>query len=424
MLRPCGPHHTFVPFVMATVLLLTGAVLAGCLSASPVVSEKEEEWEPLVFSDSRGPSGNGTLIPLKDDLEHDANAILQECIVATDKEACVIEHLQSVLDAEGSIVAFDLLEKMSELDTAIERRNHPIAHVLGNHALYVYGTIDNTLANCSYKVFQGCLHGAMEEFFRYVEELDARTVGAVCPEGGTRFEQYACLHGLGHGLVLATHYDLGKSLDLCATLQTSHARNSCYGGAFMENVVAYQDSKRGGHGPHDHGHHSGEPLKFWVNEADPLVPCSIVKKEYERACWGMQTSLVLYLNGGSIQATARTCDGLDESVISTCYRSLGRDVSSRTNQDPGRGSVNCSHASTNETRADCVRGWIGTVVTDFADPWVALEFCPGFDEQDRPACYESAASTGRGMVSSKEMEEICDQVEGPYQPDCRRGGGL
>jgi hypothetical protein len=423
VMRASSPCGLTPPLALAMMLSLLLVILSGCLNSPPA---QQAEPEPLIFSDSRGPPVGEPLIPLTMDAKEDANAILSACTGSDGREECLLQHLEALLSAAGSIHAFDVLESMSHSDQQIMRRSHPMSHVLGAHALYVYGTIANTLANCSHKVFQGCIHGALEEYFRHVEELDPPTIRQVCPLEGSSFEQYACLHGLGHGLVLATNYHLGRSLDLCAMLETPHARNSCYGGAFMENVVAYMDHARGGgHAHHEHGDHGhGGTPSFWVTRADPTVPCSIVDEEYQRSCWLMQTSLILFLNQGDLQATAATCDTLEEPLVERCYRSLGRDISARTNHNPAAGSQNCAYASSSEYREACIIGWIANVITHHADPSVGIPLCNGFDAADRPACYQGVGSTGRTMVTNDELGAICAQAEEGYEIDCRRGGRI
>lgn len=414
--------------IVSTAALFIGLAVAGCLTP-----DEGGTTEELVFSDTRGPGATDPLIPLTDDPVEDAQAILDACDDHDDRVGCATEHLEAVLAAAGSIYAFDVLHEMTELDHAIERGSHPIAHVLGNKALYVYGTIGNALTNCSHKVFQGCIHGALEEFFRHVDTLDGDVIRGACPDQGTSFERYACNHGLGHGLVLATDYDLAEALDLCATLATSHSQASCNGGAFMENVVAFKDHERmmaaqddkDEDDPHaHHDHHGGGTPEFWVDPDDLEYPCNAIDEAYQVDCWGMQTSLVLYFNSGDFEATARICDQLETAQMERCYRSLGRDISSHTARDPALGSLHCSTASDDATRALCVRGFIATAVTRFADPEAGLPLCEGFDEQDKPACYEHLARTGRSMVTPEELEAVCAQAESSYIEDCRRGGRL
>lgn len=430
-------------------LLFLGALLAGCLSPEAGdAGEDVEESRELFFEPGLGPGHEEPLVAVTNNTQEDAEAILAVCRERTDMVECANEHLTALLSAMGSVYAFDVLEAMAQTDRTIDRQDHPIAHVLGRHALYVYGTIGETLITCSHKVFQGCIHGALQEYFEHVD-LDDADLDAVCPEGASDFELYACMHGLGHGLVLATGYDLPRSLDYCAGLERHFSRSSCYGGVFMENVVAHNDHIRAGgsfeghgrdpqtegdaegdghHGHHDHGDHhahGGAALPdFWVDPDDLEFPCNAINETYRPFCWQMQTSLILFLNGGNFRQTAGICDGLANESQVNCYRSIGRDASSWAQRNPQGVANHCSVIHEDERRHWCIEGAVAELVTNYANPEPGLAYCADYPEGDRAACYRALGRSSLNHLDQEGLAALCAGLEPGYEAACREGARL
>src|SRR3989442_12919190 len=82
---------------------------------------------------------------------------------------------------------------------------------------------------------------------------------------------------MGHGLTMFRGHDLPQALTDCDLLSDGWDRESCYGGAFMENVINVTSP----HHPatelaaHRHHHMAMSPFKA-IDPAAPPYPCSIV----------------------------------------------------------------------------------------------------------------------------------------------------
>lgn len=349
----------------------------------------------------------------------DAPAMLETCRVAQDLSTCVVHLLNALLTVRGSEAAFTVLEQMAAIEPRIDARSHTLAHELGHHAYEVYGTIDAALANCSTKVFQGCFHGALQAYFVETGAMDDETMRDLCTATDP-FGRYTCLHGVGHGITMALHYALEPALGRCDAFETDFDRESCYGGVFMENMVAYMDSERGrGHsGEHVHDH------DFAIDPEDPLYPCNDVAGRYRTSCWLMQTSLILFLNEGDFQTTASICHSLESDYLRrTCFVSMGRDASAYALRETDRVVAWCSLAP-NYGRAACIQGFVAEVLLNFADPQAGLAKCMEVPTMDKRACYEGMAREASSMLDLEGREALCAQVEEGYEPDCRKGAGL
>ena len=131
------------------------------------------------------------------------------------------------------------------------------------------------------------------------------------------FTAYQCVHGLGHGLMIYTGYDLPLALATCDKLATSWDQTSCTGGVFMENLqTSYGTTSQ------------------WLKDDNPLYPCTIVSERHKLYCYLMVTSRILDVDGGDWAKTVAWCRKSEPNWVATCFQSLGRDASGRSLQNP------------------------------------------------------------------------------------------
>lgn len=410
--------------MLAALVVCVGLVAAGAgFSAgyfaalpptSPQTAPEESSGPPAEEAPTLGGPYDGPL---------DASAVLAACPgdVANAKP-CYTETLKKLLAAKGSEHAFDVLDDMSKREVDILHAAHPISHEMGAHALRVYGGIAPTLAACSYKVFQGCIHGALQAHFRALPALNASSVQGLCPSG-EGFHAYVCLHGVGHGLVLAHNYAIHESLRLCDAIDGSWGQSSCYGGVFMENFGGWRATQDAiAEFGHDHGNMHGPAPRYWVDPQDLDHPCDVVGDRYEWSCWFFQTSLILYHNGGNFTDASARCAALGEPLLLACFGSLGRDVSVYKNYEVAPAADVCAQAPP-AGQAPCIRGVVANSVLFFAAPDAGLPICRAVPEDLKLACYQEVAFQGRSMVPDR-MADVCAQVEPAYVEACRQAAGL
>ena len=161
-----------------------------------------------------------------------------------------------------------------------------------------------------------------------------------------------------------------------------------------------------------------EPLRH----DDPHYPCSVMDRRYQRECYMMQTSAMLWMNGGDIGDAADSCDDAPEEWRRTCFQSLGRDISSYTLQDPDDSIRECRKANP-EYRDWCYVGLVKNFVDLTSDTNIGFEFCRKVDEDSKPRCYE-ALGEEIGILRStpEERWELCEAAESPlYRQSCLYG---
>ncbi len=334
---------------------------------------------------------------------------------------CWVHFLTEYLVAYGSVPAFEQLNDLARTTPAADSMGHTLAHSLGHAAYQAYGLdIGLTLRECSYEVFQGCIHGALQAHFNDLAQqglpLDRAALDSVCGYATTSFESYACVHGLGHGVMMYEAYDLHAALDRCYLMSDRGDRTNCYGGVFMENIVAYFASLEPDNAVHTH---DGKEPTFWVDADDPAYPCNTVMDPYQPMCWRMQTSLILFFNQGDFRATARVCDEAGRHNLA-CYESLGRDAVPYSNRNPATMSLWCSSGDAEE-QDSCVRAFTNGMILHFNTPKAGLDLCPQLPVKDKQSCYLATGRQASRMMGVADAEALCSTAEPGFVAACNEG---
>lgn len=237
---------------------------------------------------------------------------LEEC---GDRFSCLEQAFGNVAYREGPRRALELFVARIEQDIAVERDCHRIAHVIGSAALARFGgDVPRAFAAGNSACASGYYHGILERAFSGVAssaQLSSRA-RTLCTGAGIRrrgFLDYQCRHGLGHGLMIQTGYDLPVALSLCSSLGTRWDEVTCTSGAFMENV-----STRFGF------------RSRWLDDDDALDPCPRLPVRWRRSCYVRASTRALDLNGHDFADAADACLGAGAPWSTFCFRGFGRDA--------------------------------------------------------------------------------------------------
>jgi hypothetical protein len=167
--------------------------------------------------------------------------------------------------------------------------------------------------------------------------------------------------------------ELFKSLETCDTLADSWERESCYGGVFMENVMAKNNP--------DH------PSKY-LKDDQPMYPCTDVDTKYKSQCYTMQTSYALQVEG-TFNKVFDLCSTVEDDYRTTCYQSLGRDASSQSNSDPSKTKDVCMLGQDYDARSNCVIGAVKDFISYYNSDEQAKELCGSLDADLRDVCLDT-----------------------------------
>ena len=282
---------------------------------------------------------------------------------------------------------------------------HQAAHSAGRFAYELSGS--SAFQSCSAECHSGCYHGATEAYFRDhgTSELE-EDLATICSFELSEFVGHQCYHGVGHGLMAFTDYELFEALALCDLIPGWE--RSCYSGVYMENVVGGLAA--------DQGHHTK-----YLNE-DPHFPCNIVSEKYKLSCYGYQSSRMMQLFNGDFSAIAQECAVVNDEYLKRCYVSMGRDVGGmNVNNVPGA-IEDCMSATKGDPRNWCLRGAVQNYFWIPEGQYEALEFCGRLSVEDEKAeCYDMIITRAPLVLLDRAgLEAFCSRVEFGYRERCRQ----
>ena len=236
---------------------------------------------------------------------------------------CFEQAFANISYKDGPKTALDKFDQDIKTPGPIERDCHRIAHAIGAGALsHFHGNIGQAFVAGRPSCTSGYYHGILERAFLGVAQsqlgASARKFCASPEVRKSEFIAYQCVHGLGHGLMIYTGYDLPLSLHTCDKLQQGDPL-SCTGGVFMEN---YQSS---------YGITSR-----WLKTKDLIYPCNSVAEKYKFYCYDLVTARILPKVNYNWKKAAAWCRKSEKNWVKVCFQSMGRDASGYTRLDPAR----------------------------------------------------------------------------------------
>jgi hypothetical protein len=364
---------------------------------------------------------------------------------------CVERALVSLIGQAGVGKSMEVLDTLAATQPAMKGLAHSLAHGLGISAYRSPETVAQTFAGCPASQMSGCYHGVIQGYFLDLgsrgQAVDGAVLDGLCgPHGEKPFLYFQCAHGMGHGLMTVHQNHLPMALEACDQARDAMVRESCYGGAFMENIVnalhphhtatGHAQTQGGGHGAgsgHDAhaGHGAASRHGEWkaLDPADPRYPCSAVAAKYQAACYNMQSSPVMQWTNGDVEATARMCAGAPEGMQPACFSGLGRELTAWAAQDHGRSIQSCGRvraATGGREQSWCLAGAAETLINQTADARDGIRFCRAVDAPDAKAeCYRAAGRFMRSLVATPEgRAEQCALAEPEHVASCLQGARL
>lgn len=327
---------------------------------------------------------------------------------------CLEQAYGNLAYRTGADAALDRFEADTARDGNVERNCHRIGHAIGAGVLMRNdGDVGKTFAEGRATCWSGYYHGILERAFAGVKPARLGAVaGRICSSPEVRvtdYLHYQCVHGIGHGLMIYTSYDLPRSLKICEQIPDDWESTSCDGGVFMENISSAYGIK-----------------SKYLRDDDPIYPCNDVVERHKQYCFLMVTSRIGALNGTDWKQTAATCATVKATRWrSVCFQSYGRDASGNTRSDPERMRALCRLTGPNER--DCVYGAVRDVVSNDGKADRAARFCSGLATENlRSTCYN-----GMGTIVSQLLPAVaqrkaaCRAAAGPtYARACEQGAAV
>lgn len=280
---------------------------------------------------------------------------------------------------------------------------HDPAHKTGRVAYEFFGA--GAFRLCGMECHSGCYHGVIEAYFKVngTEHL-ADEFESLCSATLNPFFRHQCVHGIGHGLMAWTNYEILEALESCDRLPAFHA--SCWTGVFMENIGAALAAAQG---------HASKYLSD-----DPHYPCRTVPEKYRSSCYFLQTSRMMQLFDADFSLIAATCAEAVMPHRLVCFESMGRDVGGVYRGNAVGAIAACSLVPDRRSRSHCLTGAVQDAFWDPGGQENAIRFCRLLkDAADKRGCYRTLFQRAPAILASEpELRSFCGQVEGPYRKEC------
>lgn len=328
---------------------------------------------------------------------------------------CLDLITREFLKSRSPIEALALIRNHEIADQNVHLYCHVIAHSVGREVFRVKKTVHGSFAVCDQTCQSGCYHGVMERFLLgdrqdenvhiTPEDLIIKAKEACDPILPARF-QFQCLHGLGHAIMFFSGYKLERSLESCDAPEDDWSRQSCYGGVFMENLIAANPAKRD------------------VSPTDYHYPCSKVRDRYKEVCYQTQTSRMTQM-GLSVAEQIKECANAGTYRF-YCVHSIGRELSNEARAgNPRQAAKQCELAQGRERRF-CIKGASRVLADNTWDGKYAFPFCAALaDSSDSAFCFNDVAGYLRIVYNnskSRLMTNCRDYTPGSYF--CRNAAEL
>lgn len=255
---------------------------------------------------------------------------------------CYSDYFNQIIKTQGAKVALDKVAQLSASNPGFEADCHAIVHTVGRNAYKYYGSVSAASKYGTEVCASGYYHGIMEAYMgKFDDAALLAKMPTICEPSGQAYNlsYYNCLHGLGHGLTIRFNQDIFKALPYCEAIGKTWESQSCDSGVFMQNIVA------------DGVNHVSLDLKA----DDPVYPCDAVPEQQKNPCFLIQTSNIIKAKNYDYGASFAVCDGVESAYISTCYQSMGRDISGNMLRDADKIIAQCSLGQT-KYQSDCYIG--------------------------------------------------------------------
>ena len=286
---------------------------------------------------------------------------------------CTQQAFGNIAFEDGPKAALTKLDEMQRTDPAIQSNCHPIAHMIGAGGLRHFdGSVGKAFVAGSATCGAGYYHGLLQWKLAGVEEDKAAEVAReACNEPeikSNNFNYYQCEHGLGHGLMLYTGYELPLALTMCHGLSTEFEQVSCSGGVFMENLSSSFGLK-----------------SRWLKKDNLLYPCNIVSRQDKLYCYLLVSSRILPEVGWNWEKAADWCRRSEKDFVDICFQSYGRDASGSARQQPEAAKGYCARAGNGER--ECIFGAVRDIMNNNSQDLGAGKFCRIVERAYRSYCF-------------------------------------
>ena len=343
-------------------------------------------------------------------------------------------YFQRLSDEKGAEYAFEVL-KQAPFPPGIDL--HLLGHVIGD-MLYKQKGID-AIKLCTPDFRNACSHTVVIGILLEHGEGSMPQIAETCKQApGGKGAYTMCFHGLGHGVLAYTGYNLERAVEMCRAAGSEEYQNreyiECVGGTIMEMIG----------GVHDRTAWEGQVGKY-LKKSDPLSPCNapFMPREVQSICYVHLTPHFFEVAGGNLSKLSPEhfpkafsyCDQLpkdDQLLRSACYGGFGKEfvVIAQSKDVRNIGSMPpealrtvrqwCSEAGNEAGERYCDSYALSSLFWGGENnPDASFSFCEIASGELQTACYEQLAShVGYYLGGDEKQKTLCERLPESYRARC------
>ena len=306
-------------------------VLAACVSAVEMSSDSSQHRVSVAASVS-GATG----------VAHSAHGE----VPASDQNSqlsyqTVSQAALAIEQKKGPEAALDYLDKQILNFPSVSGICHAVAHDIGHASLdHFGGVVAKALAVRNDVCGGGYVHGVVEQALAGSTDI-AHDLLRVCAPN----QDGSCWHGVGHGVMFATKYNLGRTLKLCRSAPSIRLAIRCSEGVFMQ-LFTLDDGI---------GHAAGQGFVLPAPTSAART-CAKTPSTFADTCWFYSTTVWLQLHPDDWKGLVTWCrsqSGVDAK--SSCLRGVGSRLVKYHPDKISFGANICSRVGERYV-TDCLRG--------------------------------------------------------------------
>lgn len=344
-------------------------------------------------------------------------------------------YLRDLSEKKGAPYAYQVLIRMPSVPGV---DMHLLGHTVGDELYKQFGL--EGMAYCTSDLRNACSHSVVIGALLEHGPSILKDVSAICrkaPGGSGAYNM--CYHGLGHGVLAYTDYELSQAVGLCKRAAESAGNKAneyqeCIGGTIMEMTG----------GVHDAALRIEKSKKYFKKE-DPLYPCDadFMPSEVRGFCYTYLTPHLMEAAGGDLAAPKSEdfkigmtyCDKLtDIGERRACFGGFGKEFPVILSGRDVRGVAAlpesalktmyewCSLAPTEGGRKDCSFQVLASLYwggeNDFQG---SLRYCSAISDQaDQKDCFARFVDTARYFRGRDAgyMRNLCAALPDTYDSLC------
>lgn len=346
----------------------------------------------------------------------------------------VTAYFRTLAREKGAPYAFDVLLE-ARLPQHIDV--HLVGHVIGA-ILYEQEGAEG-IDTCTQDFRNACSHSVVIGAFLDRGEAALDEVAQVCrkaPGGAGAYTM--CFHGLGHGVLAYTGYDLPAAVSMCDRTGTSmyqyQESAECVGGTIMEMIDGVHDPQAW-----------EEKRDDTFREEDPLYPCSasFMPNTAKGICYTYLTPHLFTAAGVSMEQfddvqlsrVFSLCAPLagNTQLRNACYGGFGKEfvglvrdrdiraIGSMSPEELARIRTWCAQAGDTNGEAACNQQALASLFWGGEnEPDAAIAFCTLAEGNVRNACYRDLAdAVSYYLAGTLKGATVCRELPEDYQRFCR-----